>query len=405
LEVEYQVLKAPTLYYGKNNEHVHKNGSWNLTGRQFQNPLTMPEWGCIWIQNTQLTDSSESDMVSVLQQINQAMNLHGLKGYRMHLPNKFRDTPRMSEYDGDGISEALKDYSNKKVKLVIVIAGKKLQLSTYSALKSLADIKLGLHMACVVPRFRKDGKGPQEDMFSNLVAKINLKLGGATHILYNGSEARENRNAKRGVWVGTMFVGIDTSHPSVGSADDAPTIAAVVANYHDNCVQWPASIRRQQGKKEIVADMKQMMKERLAKWKAMNGQRDPQRIVVYRDGVSEGQYQEVLRTELVGMQGAVGETCSTAVPITLMIATKRHHTRFFLKGEAKGNPDPGTVVDSGITLDTVWDFFLQSHSSPLGTAKSTRYVIIHHDTGNQSLSATKVQEIVSYNLLVVFCPR
>ena len=48
----------------------------------------------------------------------------------------------------------------------------------------------------------------------------------------------------------TMMVGIDVTHPGPGSRDGTPSIAAVVANVDDSFVQFPASIRIQQSKKE-----------------------------------------------------------------------------------------------------------------------------------------------------------
>ena len=50
----------------------------------------------------------------------------------------------------------------------------------------------------------------------------------------------------------TMVVGIDVTHPGLGSRDGAPSIAAVVANVDDSFVQFPASMRIQQSKKEVI---------------------------------------------------------------------------------------------------------------------------------------------------------
>jgi hypothetical protein len=38
----------------------------------------------------------------------------------------------------------------------------------------------------------------------------------------------------------------------------------------------------------MIAEMKEMMKERLQLWNKKNNARWPQKIIVYRDGVSEG---------------------------------------------------------------------------------------------------------------------
>lgn len=49
----------------------------------------------------------------------------------------------------------------------------------------------------------------------------------------------------------TMMVGIDVTHPGPGSREGTPSIAAVVASVDDNFVQFPASLRIQESKKEV----------------------------------------------------------------------------------------------------------------------------------------------------------
>ena len=49
----------------------------------------------------------------------------------------------------------------------------------------------------------------------------------------------------------TMMVGIDVTHPGPGSIEGTPSIAAVVASVDDSFVQFPASMRIQESKKEV----------------------------------------------------------------------------------------------------------------------------------------------------------
>ena len=48
-----------------------------------------------------------------------------------------------------------------------------------------------------------------------------------------------------------MMVGIDVTHPGVRAKYGSPSIAAVVANSDDEFVQFPGSIRIQEGRKEV----------------------------------------------------------------------------------------------------------------------------------------------------------
>jgi eukaryotic translation initiation factor 2C len=88
----------------------------------------------------------------------------------------------------------------------------------------------------------------------------------------------------------------------------------------------------------------------------------PQRIIYIRDGVSEGQYAEILNVELAAIREAAKAITGPIklAKITVIIAKKRHHTRFFPVSDANidqnGNVSPGTVVDTGITHPVEFDF-------------------------------------------------
>jgi aubergine-like protein len=87
--------------------------------------------------------------------------------------------------------------------------------------------------------------------------------------------------------------------------------------------------------------------EAVRKYVELNGAL-PQRIVVYRDGVGEGDIHnvcthevETLNSELRRMYG------DQPVKMAFIIVTKRINTRLFLNG---GNPPPGTVADDCVTM-------------------------------------------------------
>lgn len=90
--------------------------------------------------------------------------------------------------------------------------------------------------------------------------------------------------------------------------------------------------------------------------------------VVYRDGVSEGQYDKVVNEELPPLRKACTEVYPASdqkmgLPhFTIVVVGKRHHTRFYptkeTNADRSGNPKPGTIVDRGVTEARNWDFFL-----------------------------------------------
>jgi len=66
--------------------------------------------------------------------------------------------------------------------------------------------------------------------------------------------------------------------------------------------RYSASIRVQSGRTDIIADLGNMTKELLKTFYQSCG-RKPERILFYRDGVSEGQFSQVLRGEVDALRG------------------------------------------------------------------------------------------------------
>lgn len=133
----------------------------------------------------------------------------------------------------------------------------------------------------------------------------------------------------------------------------------------------------------MITNLKEMMIERLTLFKSKN-RKLPERILVYRDGVSEvrkfdklvtpqthimqGQFNIVRLEELPEILKAIhhfdnGPKESYRPKLTIVICGKRHHTRFYpterTDAAPDGNPLPGTVVDRGVTAVYDFDFFLQ----------------------------------------------
>lgn len=66
--------------------------------------------------------------------------------------------------------------------------------------------------------------------------------------------------------------------------------------------RYAATIRVQTGRFEIIADLANMVKDLLKTFYQTCG-RKPERILFYRDGVSEGQFKHVLQSEINAVRG------------------------------------------------------------------------------------------------------
>lgn len=78
----------------------------------------------------------------------------------------------------------------------------------------------------------------------------------------------------------------------------------------------------------------------------------PERIVVFRDGVGDGQMSTVAEYEVPQMNSCFSEFGADFQPkLAVVVVQKRISTRIFSRGGPKGltNPPPGTIVDHTIT--------------------------------------------------------
>ncbi|KAL8687809.1 MAG: hypothetical protein Q9224_005045 [Gallowayella concinna] len=293
----------------------------------------------------------------------------------------------------------------------------------YARIKSIGDVKYGVLTICVIGPELAKGK---MSFMSNVALKFNLKLGGVNQKM----DDEQLDIVSEGT---TMIVGIDVTHPSPGSSESAPSVAGMVASVDRHLGQWPADLRLQErAPKEIVSSLDAMLKTCLTRWKNRNTEY-PQNILVYRDGVSEGEYKSVWANELPLLRKAcrelylaegndkgsihatdnknkkntpakdeaqgTGKADKQLPRMTIIIVGKRTQTRAFTAD--KGNPPNGTVVDRQITEACNWDWFLFSHKAIQGTAHPGHYFVILDEifnTGGNTRERADRLEGLTYQL-------
>lgn len=110
----------------------------------------------------------------------------------------------------------------------------------------------------------------------------------------------------------------------------------------------------------------------------------PEKFVMYRDGVSDGQVSMVLEHEVDEMYDAIREITGKDPKLCYTVVNKRINTRFYTPkpgGRGFVNPIHGCVVDNEVTRPERVDFFLVSQSVNQGTVAPTQYVIIKDTLG------------------------
>merc|ERR1719187_2007102 len=205
-----------------------------------------------------------------------------------------------------------------------------------------------------------------------------------------------------------MILGADVTHPAPGQKGFKPSIAAIVASVDPQASQYEVESRVQDigQNEEVIQDMKNVVKKVLLRF-YQKTHKKPQALVMFRDGVSEGQFTTVMARELADIRLACKELQENYEPmITYIVVQKRHHTRFFPLNNNKyrnGNALAGTVIDQGINHPTEGDFYLLSHEGIQGTSRPCHYHVLWDDS---DFSADEL-EVLSYYLCHLYsrCTR
>jgi len=377
ITVEGRALKEPKVVYKGNDAARLQSGSWNMLEVKFNSAgMRLKKWSYLFVSTTGTPDafSSEPSLAAVMNELHMALEATG------GLADKPARGKRIVVSDANDpiIDDTLKLAAGNFDLLFIILPTASHPL--YPQIKRLGDVQYGIQTICSVGERIAKEKG-RDQYLKNLALKFNLKLGGTNQIVDSLRLSIINEDK-------TMVVGIDVTHPSPGSSANAPSIAGMVANIDKSLGQWPATIRIQsRARKEEADNLTEMLKRHLDLWKTKGKHQSfPENILVYRDGVSEGQYDKVIDEELPQLRLA----CKDRYPLTdqnmnlprftIIIVGKRHHTRFYPTAEKTAdrysNPKPGTVVDRGVTQAQNWDLFLQPHAALQGTARPAHYYVL-----------------------------
>lgn len=394
LTVDGRVLAAPSVKYLDGNVPTAK-GSWNMISKKFSVPSAIRNWSFLRVKFSS-ADRYQGALPELVGKFKRALTTVGLQADNPSPPNGFtailddtiQNRGQSDNQTRESIDAKLKEIHQKGIKMLLVILPSERPF-IYASVKYFADTRYGLHTVCVVDQ--KLAKELRQDQYmANVALKFNLKKGGVNHTLPDDKLGILQKGK-------TMVVGIDVTHPSPDSVKGAPSIVGVVASVDNKLGQWPASIRVQEGRKEMVSELTEMVVERLKMWRKKNKDALPEQVLVYRDGVSEGQYDTVLQVELPCFYEAFKKVYPAKGPkpkIAIIIVGKRHHTRFYpindTDADNGGNTKNGTVVDRGITKH--WEFFLQAHTGLQGTVRPAHYVVVRDEIG---LGVDGLEQLVS----------
>ena len=157
--------------------------------------------------------------------------------------------------------------------------------------------------------------------------------------------------------------------------------------------QYKCHISAQYEKEDDIPALEDAVYCLLTAYKNCNQSQLPVRIIVYRDGVSESQFEAVTKKEIKQVKNALMRHGDVdTIKLAFIVAQKRHNTRLFYKDDSSSgsgtylNSCPGVCVDGGgqsrsITSARYNEFLLASHVAIQGTSKPCKYTLLYDEIG------------------------
>ncbi|PIA48671.1 hypothetical protein AQUCO_01400922v1 [Aquilegia coerulea] len=383
-QIEGRVLSPPQLKLGNGENLLPRNGKWNFRNKTLVEPAKIERWAIV-------NFSARCDVQKLSRDLARMGELMGVSMENPFTvieenPQARRAPPHVRV---EQMFEQIKTKLPSPPRFLLCLIPER-NGTIYGPWKRKCLVEFGIINQCLAPMRVND------QLLANVLLKINAKLGGLNSLL----AVEHSRNIPLISNVPTMILGMDVSHGSPGQSD-IPSVAAVVSSR-----QWPsisryrASVRTQSPKLEMVDSLfkpvsdtvdEGLVRELLMDFYTSSNKRKPDQIVIFRDGVSESQFNQVLNIEL----DQIIEACKFLdekwrPKFTLIVAQKNHHTKFFQKGSPDNVP-PGTVIDSQICHPRHNDFYMCAHAGMIGTTRPTHYHVLFDEIG---FTADDLQELV-----------
>ncbi|XP_050410260.1 piwi-like protein 1 [Patella vulgata] len=326
----------------------------DMRGKKLKNTVDLNNW---IVMSTRRDSGAAQDLVQTLNRVG------GPMGMRIQ-------SPRMYELQNDRnetFLSTIKQNLTKDTQLVLAVVPNN-KKDRYDAIKKCTCIEHPVPSQVVVARTLSK-KQMLMSVSTKIAIQINCKLGGevwALHIPLSG----------------TMVCGIDTYHDS---AKKGASVAGIICSLNQTFTRYYSRVAYQSTDVELVDGLRTAITSALRKYAEVNENNLPNRIIVYRDGVGDGQLAGVFEHEVHQILEALHKIkrADYDPKLAVVVVKKRINARFFARAGQQGmaNPMPGTCIDTEVTKPEWYDFFLVSQSVRQGTVTPTHYNVIWDQIG------------------------
>ncbi|XP_071774763.1 piwi-like protein 2 [Centroberyx gerrardi] len=243
--------------------------------------------------------------------------------------------------------------------VVCILVGNRDDL--YSAIKKLCCVKSPIPSQAINVRTISQ---PQKlrSVAQKILLQMNSKLGGE---LWTVSVPLKH----------LMVVGVDVHHDT---SKKNRSVMGFVASVNSSLTRWYSRVTFQTPTEELINGFRVCLLAALQKYYEVNHNL-PEKIVVYRDGVSDGQLKMVELYEIPQLLKCFQTFPSYEPKLVFIVVQKRITTTLYSCATDRfGTPPPGTVLDHTLTHKDWVDFYLMAHQIRQGCGLPTHYISVYN---------------------------
>jgi eukaryotic translation initiation factor 2C len=381
IEPPARILPPPPVIYKTGQNPFAHTGAWNMRDMRFVDGGKVFVWAIISFCPTRSREGvSKSQIERFSSELTREMEKYGIEFFNPEskypviriLEEEKCDIPKLYDLIQNDIRR--KTDNNLDKPNFILVVKPDANREEYADIKRSFDIDFGIVTCCVQAKNIATDR-VNMSYLANVICKINPKMNGVN--CFVNSDSGLTFVCKQP----TMVIGIDVSRVS---GMERPSYVGMVGSLDPYCSKYVPTARLQAPRTEIIQDIEGMSKELLEYFRNLNGIA-PVSVIIFRDGVSEGELQQCVTTEIndfLRAWGLVFDPAEFPAPkLTMIVVQKRHHIRFEPMGQFQDrsqNVYVGTCIDTHITHPTGLDFYLLSHQGLQGTSRPAHYRAVYN---------------------------
>lgn len=341
IEIPARVLNPEKIYFSETDYIEAKDGDWS-SHSCIVKPINFIKWTII------IENKYSGNVFKICKMIVDSCRRMGIKVKE----------PNVILLDGSEITHYVKAIDSITDNQFILLIVPKVNKTRYEEIKKKCFCEYGL--ICQIMQMQTTENENAIESVDKIVMQIDVKLGCE---LWNVKMPLEN----------TMYVGIDVYHDPTKRKT---SVAGLICTMNDEATKFHSQVIFQGMGQEICNGLKEPFEKAL-----LNRDTLPEKIIIYRDGVSDSQFMVIINDELGQIKKAISMFEGYQPEICLVVVKKRINTRFIYKDEnGYRNPDIGVIVTESITTENFFDFFMTTQNITIGTSVPIHYQVLHNST-------------------------